>query len=794
MKAAFARWIAPATLIVALLLSQAGWAGLGLGEARVDSYLGQTLDARIALLQPSSNALETLQVSVASADDHARLGVSTEALVLGLSVTLDRSAEPPVIRLRSERAVRDPFVQVLVNARWSSGRMLREYTLFLDPPAVPVAPTIRRRDEPAAAEPAPAPTPSPEPSPAPEPQPERAPDPAPAPDPDPAAPTEPVVVERGETLWSIAAQWRPDQNLTMNQAMLAIFDRNPDAFMGNNVNRLRQGARLVLPDAEAARAISAAEASRRIREQTEDWRARRTAAPAEPAVAAADPAPVDPEPAEDAPPPETDEPTDVAPTGEETDAAPAEPDTAPQPEPTARLELSPPEEDMVAEAAAIGAEQARLASRLEGIESELATEGLAGPQTDRLVEQIRQAIDSADAGGFMVASEDLATLEQQLREAREARQAEQLARETEPEIAETDPATAPAAPPTATHETFFERWMWPIVAALVGLVLVGLLVMLLRRRADLQVQEPELAAPASPRPPEPQAVPVPPPAPEPVTEESHRDDVPGETAAPDREAAQQTDALAGILGRDEEGEDDRAAPDKAVQTMPPAGAEPEQDDDEAPDLAKLANRLDPDERDGDRVDEHALTLEDEDLDALFGADEDPTGGTERDRPEETGPLTLDFDLGEPEPDSADFDESAAAGEKTGDASPGSPGEDWSIDAPPGGDSGELEEPLFPDPERSAAPDPEQTDEVPWFEVDEPEQSVEDTEAEAPESMADAAPEAALSDEDAEVKLDLARAYISMEDPDSARTLLEEILADGSEAQRKQAQKLMDQLS
>ena len=795
MKVATARWIASATLIVALSLSQAGWAGVGLGEARVESFLGQNLNATIALLQPSENALETLQVSVASAEDHARLGVSTEALVFGLSVSLDRSAEPPVIRLRSQRPIHDPFVQVLINARWSSGRMLREYTLFLDPPSVPVAPTIRRRDEGAPAEVVPAepervPRPGREPEPEPEPQPEPVrPPTAPAvADPVSATPSDTVIVERGETLWSIAEQWRPDPSLTMNQAMLAIFDRNPDAFMGNNVNRLRQGARLALPDAATARAIPAGEASRRIREQTEAWRAGRTAPPAAPVVAEQDPMPVEPEPSEAAPHSEADEPAEVArleADPEERPADLAEPVVATDAEPTPRLELSPPEEDLVAAAAAMGAERARLTSRLEELESRLSDEGLASASTDALVEQIRQAIDSADAGGLMVASEDLAILESQLREARRAREAEQLARqrqETAPEaVPEAEPRAVPVAQP---GEGFLDRWMWPIAAAFVGFLLVVFLIVLLRRRAAMQ--DDELPREVSGQDPEParQAAVTPSAAAAPVAEQGPQDDAPAETAAPDRDTAEQASALAGILGREEEPEEERSDADDPDPLLPEPDREP--DDEDEPDLARLSNRLDPDEQDEARPAEPSLTLEDEDLDALFGTDTDATDRSQNEAEEDTGPLTLDFDLDESE-DTVDAE--AARALSYGDEEDGLPPTPSGEPAESVEDASLEEEPLFPEPDDESSVESEGSDDSSWFAVDEPDQPDEVSDADDVDE-----PEANLSDEEAEVKLDLARAYISMEDPDSARTLLEEVLADGSEAQRKQAQKLMDQLS
>ncbi len=827
MKQVAARCKTPAwpVVLVAILLalSPSGWAGLGLGEARVDSFLGQTLEARISLLQPSPSALDSLEASVASAEDHARLGVPTEALALGLSLVVDDSLDPPVLRLRSQRPVADPFVQVLVNVRWSSGRMLREYTMFLDPPAVPVAPTIRRREEPAPSIPTePARPPEPAPSVVPETEPASPARPEPMPERYPAAA---MVVQRGQTLWAIAADWRPDPELTMNQAMLAIFERNPDAFMNANVNRLRQGARLAMPEAAAARAIPASEAARRMQAQTDAWRAGR-AAPPPPEIDEPAPA-LEPEPEAPAQ-AETEaaeaEPGDVAPMVEEepavTESAESEPGVDVESMP--RLELTPPDEDIVAEAAALGAERERLAGRLQEIESAMAAEGLETATTEALAERIRQAIESADAGGLMVASEDLALFEQQLRQARQAREAEQIAAR---EAALADPPQAEPAPaeqPTEAPQTFLERWMWHLAAALAAVFVVLLVAMVLRRRRAALSAEQEPASepppvPTQPAPSPARPVAAPMPEPEPAWSEE-------EAAAdpPKSDSGVESAALAGILGRSEEPE--QKAPDEPVFDM--EASEP--DEEEALDLARLSNRLDPDERDetepGPKAPQSSgLTLEDDDLNALFSEDEAGDSGAESERPvEDHEPLTLDFDLdgfdektdGQDALDATEADPDSASPSAAETESP-----TFSADENAGQNAdenaGQNEEGL--DDERSldaflesfemedsaddgAAPEgPEDSDglevsadepSTPELDASLPAESTATDEVEEPAK----AEEAALSDEDAEVKLDLARAYISMEDPDSARTLLEEILADGSDAQREQAQKLIDRLA
>lgn len=268
MNRAEGNWSRPLALAIALALPGSAFA-VGLGEARVDSYLNQPLDVRMRLLDASADDLDTLTVTPATPAEFERLGLISGALALGLEISVDRSESPPLIRVRSSRPVSDPVVQLLIDARWSGGRMLREYTLFLDPPTLPVAPP-----------PAPAPV-------RPQTEAER-PVPAPMTRQSPAAirpataPTPPRAqaisgrsygpVNSGETLWSIARAALPADDISMNQMMLAIVELNPNAFRDRNINQLLRGARLQLPTPEQARALNAAAAAAAVAEQNRMFR------------------------------------------------------------------------------------------------------------------------------------------------------------------------------------------------------------------------------------------------------------------------------------------------------------------------------------------------------------------------------------------------------------------------------------------------------------------------------------------------------------------------------------------
>ena len=142
-----------------------GAQALGLGEARVESFLNQPLEVRMRLLDATEDDLDSLTVATADPADYERLGMMADSLALRLDVQVDRSVSPPVVRVTSNRAVTDPVVQLLIDARWANGRVLREYTLFLDPATVAVDAPAPRQAPPSSAaseaEPRPASQPTP---------------------------------------------------------------------------------------------------------------------------------------------------------------------------------------------------------------------------------------------------------------------------------------------------------------------------------------------------------------------------------------------------------------------------------------------------------------------------------------------------------------------------------------------------------------------------------------------------------------------------------------------------------
>lgn len=282
-------------LALALCGSQAS--ALGLGQIQVKSTLNQPLVAEIPVLTSNPGEADALRVRLAAPDAFARVGldqIGLQAANLAFEVIKDGQGRS-VIRVTTPNKVSDPFLSFLLEVDWGKGKMLREYTVLLDPPSMmpitrsaPATVAPLTESEPARAEPLlEAPPPMPEPGVAVEPAAAPAPAPTRAEELDdmsvrstPAyevastpTPTAGVYgpVNAGETLWSIAQNHRPDESVTVNQMMLALLHANPEAFIDNNINRLRKGAVLRIPSRDEATVLAAADAAAQVREQMQTW-------------------------------------------------------------------------------------------------------------------------------------------------------------------------------------------------------------------------------------------------------------------------------------------------------------------------------------------------------------------------------------------------------------------------------------------------------------------------------------------------------------------------------------------
>ena len=277
---ATARWGA-----LALLLAPVGAWSLGLGNIELRSALNQPLDAEIQLVSATPEELANLRVSLASPATFSRYGLDRPGYLGGLAFRLGTNdLGRPVILVSSQQAMIEPFVTMLVEVIWSRGRLLREYTVLLDPPVILPVPEVAQRIQPAevsapdVTQPAAAIT-----RPAPEPV---------APPTARALPTSRVPplqtfeptrtpapsltagrygpVQSAETLWAITERYRP-AGVTMNQMLVAFYRANVQAF-GGNMNTLYEGATLRVPQLAEVAEVSAAAATQEAIRQTELWR------------------------------------------------------------------------------------------------------------------------------------------------------------------------------------------------------------------------------------------------------------------------------------------------------------------------------------------------------------------------------------------------------------------------------------------------------------------------------------------------------------------------------------------
>ncbi len=278
------------SLAIALALGVTDAFALGLGAIQVRSGLNQPLVAEIPIIQGSPGEAEGLIVQLASDEDFERVGLSRSSLGVPVEFSLGKNARgEPVIKLTSREVVREPFLGFLVEANWPKGRLLREYTVLLDPPTM--APAVKgssaiavaakdpeRAPTQALPETRPAPAAAPAPA-SPRPATVRN-EPKPASAPSAVSSSDYGPVAAGETLGEIARATRPAESVSVNQMMLALLKSNPNAFYKDNINALKRGAVLRIPSAdEIAASGSTRDAAATVRAQIDEWRGGASSAP-----------------------------------------------------------------------------------------------------------------------------------------------------------------------------------------------------------------------------------------------------------------------------------------------------------------------------------------------------------------------------------------------------------------------------------------------------------------------------------------------------------------------------------
>lgn len=240
------------------MMSATNVLALGMGDIELESALNQPLDARIKLLKASELEDWEMKPNLASTDEFEKSGVEHVFFLNNLQFAIERSGDDVYVHVTSNQAVVEPFLNFLVQVDWPNGRLLREYTLLLDPPVFNEEPTEPVQpaqvdgyaqddiaDEsmalPGTAPSAMAPASS---APSAEKMVQEAPKAKPQ-----AEPKESVYkVRANDTLWEVAIRTRANRSISPQQAMLAIQDLNPNAFINGNINRLKKNQVLRVPD------------------------------------------------------------------------------------------------------------------------------------------------------------------------------------------------------------------------------------------------------------------------------------------------------------------------------------------------------------------------------------------------------------------------------------------------------------------------------------------------------------------------------------------------------------------
>lgn len=270
--------------VMAALLPVRGYP-LGLGDLELNSALNQELNAEIEVLSAASEDAEQIIIKLADRDAFSRAGLDRPHLLQQLKFKMIDKNGKPYVKVYTKVPVREPFLSFLVEIDWPQGHLLREYTLLLDPPVYNASATTASMG---------ANSPFNQPA-------------------DAQAQTQPVFseqqnaqsvqagaissddtgrsvnyeyqalpvasassgqyrVQQNDTLWSMANRMRPDSSVSVEQMMLALVKKNPEAFIQENINGVKRGYILRIPDRDEATQLDRQQAVAQAREHAALWR------------------------------------------------------------------------------------------------------------------------------------------------------------------------------------------------------------------------------------------------------------------------------------------------------------------------------------------------------------------------------------------------------------------------------------------------------------------------------------------------------------------------------------------
>lgn len=269
------------TFATLLALGGTNAQALSLGRITVQSALGEPLKAEIDIPDINAEEAASLNVQVAAPANFKSAGLDYSPVLTGLRMVLQKRPDGrSYLRLSSDRLVQEPFVDLILDAGWQSGRVVRNYTMLFDPPHMRPTPMTQPLT---ATLPVPLAAPSSVTVPRLAPPPRSAAQASPPERRQPAVAAEPksapavagsasrkVTVRAGDTASKIA-RTHMLSNVSLDQMLVAMQRGNPNAFIEGNVNRIKAGAILALPTEKQATVVSATQASQIITAQSQDF-------------------------------------------------------------------------------------------------------------------------------------------------------------------------------------------------------------------------------------------------------------------------------------------------------------------------------------------------------------------------------------------------------------------------------------------------------------------------------------------------------------------------------------------
>jgi pilus assembly protein FimV len=279
------------SLAVCLALLPLSSYAAGLGKLNVNSGIGEPLKAEIELLSVTPEELSTLAASIASEDAYAQQGIPRLGIHNNIKVEIAKNTDgSPVLKIRSSQPVSDPYLDMLIQVDWATGRLQREYTVLLDPPgykpessaSIPVtlpstggasntqpttiAPTSSVGD---ATQPVKQKTKRQKRIAAPVVQQELVSEPV-------AKNEQELTTKRGDTLSAVAKEMQIE-GVSLDQMLVGLYENNKEAFAKGNMNRLKVGQIIKVPSKEVLTSVDEQQAKKTIKIHSVNWNAYRNA-------------------------------------------------------------------------------------------------------------------------------------------------------------------------------------------------------------------------------------------------------------------------------------------------------------------------------------------------------------------------------------------------------------------------------------------------------------------------------------------------------------------------------------